>query len=224
MAGTGYQSSDSLTLFNVLAGRQPTGDSITDAQKYQQLAWGQDIVVAAMANIAGFSLYSAPTLMTSADGGYTYTFGVDGNGYPLFPLAAQIFPNLTAVPDYPWVPGIDYLDEGTLIRLPNHTTYAGPLYYRGISTPQQMTSGVQPVIQPPQFRSLIAIRAVWNFAESAVRNDALAALMERRWNRDWPIFATAMRKHLRGPRTLGPLTGGPMMGGSGGMPMGGLGW
>ena len=54
MAGTNYQSSDLLSLFNNYAGR-PTSDVITDAQKYARLAQAQDDVITDIANVAGFT-------------------------------------------------------------------------------------------------------------------------------------------------------------------------
>ena len=206
MAGVGFDSADLLQRMNAYAGR-PTADSISDAAKYQCLADGQNEVIMEIANVAQNSLVGAPVAMTTADGGYTWTFGTDGDGYALFPLGkAQIYPTLTAVPDYPWIPGIDYLDEGTQIRLPNNQQWPGPLYWRGMTSPPAISATNQPVIQPPLSRILIVIKGVRIFAEQFARNPVLAATMEARWQREWPKHATAIRRHFRGARTLGPLT------------------
>lgn len=215
MAGTGWQSSDLLTRFNAYAGR-PTTDAITDAQKYLRLADGQEAVLLEIAAVSPKQLYGAPTAMTSADGGYTWTFGVDGNGYQNFPLGnAQIFPSLAAVPDYPWRPGVDYLDEGTQIRTPNNVPWSGTLYWYGITAPQQISASVQPVIQPPQARVLIVIKAVEIFAEEYLRNAALADQMAVKWARQWPRYATLLRKHFSGARPSGAVTAGSGYGGGG---------
>ncbi len=80
----------------------------------------------------GNKVVSALPAHFTADGGYTFTFGTDGNGYALFPLGkANIYPSLNAVPNYPWVPGVDYLDEGTQIRMPNNIAYSGTCTGRG---------------------------------------------------------------------------------------------
>lgn len=205
MAGTGWQSSDCLTLFNRKAGR-PTTDAITDANKYDRLARAQDSVLMEIASVDPRILYGAPTAMTTADGGYTFTFGTDGNGYALFPLGkANIYPSLNAVPNYPWVPGVDYLDEGTTIRMPNNIAYSGTLYWQGITAPQAMSASVQPVLQPPNARILIVIKAVKDFAQEAGRNPALADDMTAEWNEEWPRHITQMRKHFQGLQSLGPL-------------------
>lgn len=213
MTASGYSSADLLTRFNRWAGR-PTVDAMTDAQKYAFLADGQDAVFMEVANVAQNSLIGAPTLMTTADGGYTFTFGTDGNGYPLFPLGkAEIYSALAAIPNYPWRPGLDYLDEGVQIRIPNNLQWSGTLYWRGMTAPQAISSTVQPVLQPPPARILIVIKAVQQFADEFVRNPALADRMEIRWEREWGKYATAIRKHFRGAYPLGPLTSGGPFGG-----------
>lgn len=206
MAGTNWQSSDLLTRFDAYAGR-PTTDAITAAMKYQRLADGQNAVLVELMSTVPRVLYGAPAAMTSTDG-KTWTFGTDGNGYALFPLGmAQIYPSLNAVPDYPWLPGIDYLDEGTQIRIPNNIAWSGTLYWRGVTPPEAISATVQPVIQPPPSRILIVIKGVQIFANEYLRNAALSDQMQIEWERQWPKQVTMLRKHFRGAAGLGPLTG-----------------
>lgn len=197
MAGTGWDSVDLLSRFNALSGR-PTTDAITAAAKYQRLADAQDTIVTKISGITKAAFPTAPVAMTSADGGYTWTFGVDGNGYALYPYGARIYPTLTAVPDYPWMPGVDYLDEGVRIRMPNGLAWGGPLYWYGVTPPQQLSSTVQPIIQPPSARILIVIEAVRSFAEEYTRDTALADQMSIKFERAWGENMTLIRKHLRG--------------------------
>lgn len=206
MAGTGWQSADLLTRFNQLAGR-PSGDAITDPTKYQFLADAQQAVITKIAGIYPRSLYGAPTAMTTADGGFTWTFGTDGDGYALFPMGkAGIYSSLAAVPDYPWVPGVDYLDEGVQIRLPNNRSWAGTLYWYGITPPQELSATVQPVLQPPSARTLIVSEAVRKFATTAVRNADLAAMAAQEFDREFGPIMALLRRHFRGGGALGPLT------------------
>ena len=214
MAGTGWQSSDLLTRFNQLSGR-PVTDAITDATKYQRLADAQDSVITRIAAICGKQQMSAPTAMATADGGATWTFGTDGNGYALYPLGGKVFPSLASVPDYPWTPGLDYLDEGTQIRMPNGLKWTGPLYWYGVSGPQQISASVQPVLQPPPARILIVIDAVRTFAEEFTRNAGLADQMEAKWAREWPTQMTSIRRHLRGNGTVSLFGWGTGVGRSG---------
>lgn len=194
----GWSSSDLLIRFNRLAGRPPA-DAITDTLKYLNLSDAQDQVVTEIASLAPKALFNAPTQMATADGGLTFTFGTDGNSYPIVPIAARIYPNLLAVPSYPWNPGADYLDEGATIRMPNNNPYTGAVpYWQGIVPPTQISATVQPVLQPPAARILICIRAVQFFAEEAIKNGALADQMQIRWDREFPKQMTVLRKHFCG--------------------------
>lgn len=198
MAGSGWSSADLLARFNTLAGR-PVADTITDAQKYTYLAIAQDYVLTLIEGIVPRVLYGPPVQLVTTDGGYTFSFGNDGDGYPLFPSGkAQIYPNLDAIPDYPWVPGVDYIDNGTSIRMPNQTPWQQPLYWYGITPPQELSASVEPVIQPPTARILIAIEAVRAFAEAYDRNPGLVAAMDRQWGRTFGPTMTAIRTHFRG--------------------------
>lgn len=213
MAGTGYQSSDILATFNRLAGR-PATDPISDADKYQRLAQAQDEIVLDQVGLCGKVLYSAPTAMTLAAGSLTATFGVDGNGYALFLLDGYVYPSLNAIPQFPWNPGVDYLDEGTTIRSLNQVPFSVTPYYYGVVSPQYMSASVQPVLQPPQVRNLIAVKAAANFLQEGGRNAEQAATLQARYDREWARDTVAIRKHFRSKRALGPLTsGGPGMGG-----------
>lgn len=208
MAGTGWGSADLLASFNAMAGRPSSGDTMTDAQKYTRLSQAQDFVYSMVMTTDPKVLYSAPTAMTTADGGYTFTFGTDGNGYALFPLGdAQIYTTLSGVPGYPLRPGLDYLDEGTQIRMPNNVPYQGTLYWRGVAAPAPITALVDPSLQPPQARGLIVVEAVRRYAQEEARNPALYQMMEAQWAEQWPTWITTMRKHFRGAVRLGPLTG-----------------
>lgn len=205
MAGTGWDSADLLTRFNRTAGR-PTADSIDDPTKYQYLADAEQYLIQRIAGISAKTLYGAPTLMTSADGGYTYTFGVDGNGYALFPLGrARIYNSLAAIPGYALRPNVDYLDEGVTIRGPNNTPIPGPLYWYGLTPIQQMSATVQPVLMPPSARICIVLKAVESFAESAIRNPALADRMTLRLEKEFGQTMTMIRKHFAAGGAMGHL-------------------
>lgn len=206
MAVEAYTSADLLNLFNRDAGR-PEGDGIPPADKYDRLSKAQDYVYMQIMNTCPRVLYGPPTAMVTSDGGYTFTFGTDNNGYALFPLGkAQIYPSLNAVPNYPWVPGVDYLDEGTQIRMPNGIAYSGTVYWYGAQAPPPINESLQPSLQPPQSRTLIVTKAVKSFAQEFLRSGALADEMTARWNEEWPVYITMMRKHFQGLQSLGPLS------------------
>lgn len=208
-----YQSSDLLTRFNQLAGRPTSNDSISDAEKYARLADSQDVVINDAAAVVPNAFYSkaatasTPTL-TSSDGGHIFTFGNDANGNALFPIGkVRIFENLQAIPDYPWVEGVDYLNEGTQIRMPNNTTWGGTLYWRGIAPPERMSGSVQPTIIPVNFRMLIVFDAVRQLSQEGVRNDALFAAMDRDYQRMFRQFCLVLKTQFSNGGAAGSVSG-----------------
>lgn len=179
-----YTSVLCLELFNRYSGR-PTSDSITDASKYTRLAEAQNQVIADISARTPWVLYqkvayaSMPTLTPDATF-QVFTFGNDVNGDPLFPEGKVfIYPSLNSIPDTPWVEGVDFISEGTQIRIPNNGTYAGTLYWRGIAPVLPISSSNQPSLIPPASRMLIVYKAVENFATEGNRNAALADRMHQ---------------------------------------------
>lgn len=206
MAGTGWESADLLSRLNLMAGRPPV-DVISDTTKYQLLADAEQYVLDRIASISPKTLYGAPHALTTTDGGLTFTYGTDGNGYPLFPIGrATIYPSLSSIPGGAWVPGVDYLDEGTLLRMPNGVPYAGPLYWYGVTPIQSLSADVPPVLQPPPARILLVIKAVATFAETGnVRNATLADRMLARFEREFAAHMTLIRKHVASDGAFGRL-------------------
>lgn len=178
-----FDSAYCLSFFNRLTGRPDTAlggtDAISDPQKYLRLQEAQQEVVADIAAIIPHVLYptvgyaSMPQL-TSTDG-QVWTFGTDDQGNPIAPIGkTAIYTDLDAIPDEPWVEGVDYLNEGTQIRIPNNDSWSGPLYWRGVTMPSTLDATHQPVLFPEPARQLLCYRAAWNFANEMGRNAALA--------------------------------------------------
>lgn len=152
---------------------RPTADEITDATKYQYLTEGQATVFADVSVRAPDALLGAPGTMVTADN-KVFTFGTDADGYPLSPMGkVRIFTSLASIPDAPMREGYDYLNEGTQIRIPNDSTYAGTLYWRGITPPKDIAAGGanEPSLFPPPSRVLLVNRAVRILAVSTNRPD-----------------------------------------------------
>ncbi len=177
-----FDSAYLLKMFNRYAGRPSTGDSITDADKYERLSEGQTRVMQDMYARVPNSLYpkvgygSFPTLTTSDN--QVFTFGTDANGYAIAPMGKTlILPSLSSFPDFAWIEGLDYVNEGTQIRLPNNRTWTQTLYWYGITPPADITASTQPGIFPAAFRDLIVYQAVMAISEEGNRNDALVNRM-----------------------------------------------
>lgn len=205
MAPLGYDAPGLLGRFNLMAGRPnttPTTDAIADDTKYTYLSDAQQYTLTRLSSIVAKVLYGAPALLSTNDGGYTYTFGQDADGNNAFPLGRTgIFTSLAAVPDYPLQPGVDYLDEGTRIRGVDNMPITGPLYRYGLAPIEAISQFGDPVLQPPSSRMLIVIKAVADFAESAnIRNGPLCDRMTLRYEREFGQTCTMLRKHLRGGR------------------------
>lgn len=143
-----------------------------------------------------------------APDGQVFTFGFNGNGYPIMPMGkAIIFPSLASWPDFPWVEGMDYISEGTQIRMPNNRTWASPLYWYGVPQPSDISASVQPALFPEGSRELIVFRAVANFANEADNNEKLSAKMEGRYQQAWMRWCTAWKTQFGSGGALGSISG-----------------
>lgn len=205
-------SANLLELFNQLSGRPDSGDSMTDAQKYARLSAAQNVVIEQASAVAPNAFYSkatyanTPTLTTTDQ--QVFTFGTDANGDAIFPIGkVRIFENLAAIPDYPWVEGVDYLDEGTQIRIPNNQTYGGTLYWRGIAPYADITASVQPSLLPPPFRILIVYEAVRRYAEEGLRSVELADRMQANYDKAFMRLCIVLKTQFSSGGALGSVSG-----------------
>jgi hypothetical protein len=187
-----FDSSDLLKQFNQATGRA-AADAISDADKYARLARAQNFVISQVMGIAPRSLYpkvsyaSMPTLTTTDN--QVFTFGSDANGYPTFPGGyGGIYTALNNIPDSPWVDGVDYINEGSQIRIPNNRTYSGTLYWYGVGQPADISASVQPSLFPEDSRELIVIEAARRFGQEGNRNLSLADEMKIEFANKWPIY------------------------------------
>lgn len=189
-----WGSSYLLGLFNRYCAR-PTTDEVSDEDKYRWLTEAQHAVVADITARAPNVLYGAPALLTTSDNN-VFTFGTDTNGYPVWPMGnARIFRSLKDVPDFPMIEGLDYLSEGTQIRLPNQRTDTGPLYWYGESQPTDISASSEPVLMPEPSRNLIAIEAARRFLSSNGRPDR-ADDLQTEYNRELPRWLLVWKRQF----------------------------
>ena len=197
-----YDSPDLLAMWNDATGRVVSGDSITDSQKYARLAKAQNAVVEDIASRHPRCLYptgAIPTLATADQSVFTFGTGITPMG------KTGIFPSLSAIPSNPWQPGVDYLDEGTQIRIPDNGTYAGTLYWYGITMPADISASQAPGLFPISSRKLIVYRAVADFAAEAGRNMELANTYEAKYADQFARSMLVWRTAFRGGGALAPL-------------------
>ena len=195
-----------LDLFNRYASR-PAVDEVPDTQKYRWLAEAQTGVVADIAARIPDVLYGPPIAMSTSDGGKTFTFGTDSNGYPVFPMGnVRVFTGLNNVPDFPLQEGYDYTSEGTLVRVPNNRTLSGTLYWQGISPPVDITATTPPSLYPEASRNLIALEAARRFQKTQNRPDLAQDLAED-YAKELPRWLLVWRRQFSNGGALGGVTG-----------------
>lgn len=203
-----FDSPYCLSVFDRKAGR-PSADGVTDVSKYDRLTEAQNTVVGLLAAINPRALYQTgayPQLLTTDN--TIFTFGLDTDGNPVFPIGkVGIYPDLSSVPDDPWIEGFDYYSEGTQIRIPNGVTWASPLYWRGIAPPGRLDASNPPILYPVAARELIVIEAVKQFAQENARNQALTDEMQDQWDRAWSKWCLAWRTQFRAGGALGTWSG-----------------
>lgn len=163
-----WDSPDLLSKCKFYARRPATDQAVTDLQWYSLLSEAQSEVMRELFTLAPDMAYSAPLLLTSSDGGYTYGWGNDGAGDPIRPTGStEIYPNLSSIPDSPLLPGVDFLYEGAKIRIPNNRsrTWTGGPYSRFVARPDTLlATASNPIMQPKDARILIVFRALEKWA------------------------------------------------------------
>lgn len=190
--------------------RPATDETLTSPQGYQLLTDAQQELFEDLMVRANFANLQAPTLMTTADGGFTFTFGTDANGDAIVPMGhVGLYPSLASVPDYPWQEGVDYLNEGSQVRIPNNRTYAGTLYYRGVIPPAPISASSAPTLKPAADRVLIVYAAAALYAGWGDLRDPTSyrALYERGFARLCLRLKTQFRLGQSEYGSVGGLTG-----------------
>lgn len=108
----------------------------------------------------------ALTLTPDANYPYTYTFGSDADGNLLYPVGGvQLYRVPGDVPDWPMVPGVEYLMEGAIVRAPGNAALPGGApYFQGLVLPLTLSATASPVLLPVQARELIVLAAATEYA------------------------------------------------------------
>jgi hypothetical protein len=182
-----FDSADLLARCKRLARRPPTDQAMPDSNWYAFLTEAQAEVYPEIFSRFPGQGYSAPVLMTSADGGLTYTFGDDAAGDPIRPTGhAEIYPALNAIPFAPLTPGVDFLIEGGLLRMPANRarTFASGPYARYVLSPDiPIAADSEPMLQPKHARMLLVYKALEKWA-SRPGSGARPDYYEGKYNKD----------------------------------------
>jgi hypothetical protein len=143
--------------------RRPTADEgMEDTDWYALMSEAQNFWMGQIALHAPEVLFTAPTLMTTSDGGYTYVIP----GLTTYPMAVEIRASRSGqllVPGAEWDDGADYTIEadGT-VRIPSHRqrSFAEGPYARFIPQSTVISDSVAPVLKPAHACILIVYGAL----------------------------------------------------------------
>jgi len=165
-----FDSPDILSRIKALLNRPSTDEAITDAQYYVMAGDAQRRVVSLLAFHAPEAMYGAPTLLTTADSGATYTFGTDADGANISPIGhIELRESKTGAmipPASEWdISTLAYLFESDKIRWPGQKTrtFADGPYARFVTMPGLLNASTAPTLKPLYARELI----VYDAAERA---------------------------------------------------------
>lgn len=172
-----YDSAALVAAFQLKA-RFPTQGlpPLTTADIYQLLTEAQEEVYTDLAQHAPHALMGAPTLLTSTDGGVTYTFGTDGDGDPVSPLAVEVYAQVDGRTLYACTYGNavgDFVIEGTRIRGPGNRSriYSVGPFARFITPPGPISASAPPTLSPKRLRKLLVLKALIKYANIDGRRD-----------------------------------------------------
>ena len=138
-------------------------------------AWftdGENFIKGIVAYYCPRAEISAPTLMTTSDGGITFTFGSDSAGNAIEPFGnVTLYRRTGDIPDFPMELGVDYLDEGTKIRMPTNVAMAasfpdGAPYFQGIVPTVAIDGSTAPTLIPADKRVITVAYACARYAKA----------------------------------------------------------
>lgn len=192
-----YDSADLLLQFDDLAGR-PDADEILDVRKYSRLARAQQDVLIDASPIVPTAFYrtGGPTATTTS-GGIVHTFGTDGQGHAVAPLGhVWIGRSAARYPDVDLVEGVDFINEGTQIRMVNERVES-TLYWNGIPTPTDISASQEPALRPAPARRLIVIKAVLTFSREGNQTPMTTQEMEGYYNTEFSKWCLQWKTQFR---------------------------
>lgn len=172
--------------------RRPTIDpQSTDVDLYALLTDAQEYWYSRLAAHVPQALLTPPTLLTTADGGETYTFGVNAaTGEPVTPRGHVVLRESAS--GRPIYPGAEWMDdrfilEGSKIRWGNgrkRLFSAGPIA-RWVPEPAAISAASPPSLQPPHGRVLIVDKAAAEWSRAGGLRDPQPYLDKAadEWNR-----------------------------------------
>ena len=165
-----YDTADLLARCKRDLNRPDSDEAITDAHWYAFMSEAQQEAFWYLAGRVPEALVGSPAQLTAAGDNKTFTFGTDVDGANVVPLALALYRTLAEIPDAPLVEGIDFLMEGSRIRIPNDRTMSPAPYGQWVSPPNVINASTEPTLLKPA-RALIASGAVAKAAAKRLKQD-----------------------------------------------------
>jgi hypothetical protein len=201
--------------------RRPTSDALLRPELiWEALSQAQEHWFTIIANHVPQILYGPSVQLTTADGGLTYTFGVDVDGDPIMPVGeVEIREGVRGRvlrPATQWNSGATFVMEGNKIRWPDGRSRipAGGFWARFASPPLQgIDADTQPVL-PKIVRKLLPLRALEELAGGVLRRDPqpYAERQAKIWSGDGDLgqqgLLTQLKQQFYGQGTEGISGGG----------------
>lgn len=171
-----------------LYAQRPTADAqMSDTIWYDLLAQSQAALIGKLASSFPAHFYTAPTKLTTADSGVTYTFGTDAAGDTVAPFGhVEVFARESGRSYFASTyDGFDYgsfVIEGDHIRMPRDKArvFASGPYARFVAEPGviDLTHDVDTRLKPKQFRQML----VW---DALTRWCSIGQLRDPRTYQEW---------------------------------------
>lgn len=162
-----YDSADLLARAQRLFNRPSTDEALGSTEWYAFLGEGQQRVVGLVAFHCPEAMYGAPTLLTTADSGATYTFGSDSaTGLNIAPIGhIELRESKTGAmipPASEWdTTTLGFLFEADKIRWPGQKsrTFSDGPYARFVTMPGLLNASNAPTLKPAFARELLVFDA-----------------------------------------------------------------
>lgn len=208
-----WDSADCLKRFKDEAGLEDASELDDDDDIYPLLSDAQEEVFRMIASRYPSCLYVGPELMVPDADRKTFKYA-PVNGQDVMMMGwVQIAPRLNSFFSderfVGWEVDLQYLDEGTRIRIPGDRSWSGNLYARGVPRPPRITDVVPPSLRPVEFNVLTINRAVRKWAKQGNQRPDIAKAMDEEFG--YPVttgprmFAEIMLTIKRRHRTSGAL-------------------
>lgn len=167
-----WTSADLLARCKMYARRPVVDEAFGDDQWYMLLTEANAEFAAQIAAVAPDALFAVtgPTLMTTADGGLSYTFGTDPDGNQVVPTGRceirQTPSGKVWVSGAEWDTSADFVDEGWRIRFPNQVvrTFGNGPWARFVTPTGTINATTQPNYDPASMARVLVYKAVGQWA------------------------------------------------------------